>query len=373
MSTSLDLARDSDGAPTPQDLSTTGGPATSKRLLASGWVLLGTSLLVLLFWPGTLSGIFDAMFESVRAVVVDVFLLSTVGIAIIVSVIAGRLFERLGFTDALVRSLAPLMRFYRVNPTVIVPAAYNILGDINAAGRIAGPILRRAKATRHEQMIAVVTMVQSQQSLATFVIGILALSAAHISVFPVVVAAVFAPLVLVPPLLSRTLFRDTKRVAQTDIPSFTPRQPILSTLFGSAREGAELLFLVVIPAVSVVFAAIGVLDYFHIWTHVENAFSAVFTAMLIEPTSGLTSVVAAPTLAMAQLTEIAASVDPRLVVGSFVIASSGLPLSVIFGQVPAVWAETSDLSERDTLIACTLGIVMRIATAFVIAATLTFT
>lgn len=345
----------------------------SLMLRLSGAAVLLMSVLVLIVWPEHLSGVFDAMFESVRPIVVDVFLTGTVGIAIIVSVIAGRLLERLGFTDALVSLLAPLMRRMRVNPTVIIPASYNILGDINAAGRIGGPVLRSAGATRHEQMIAVATMVQSQQSLATFVIGLIALSAAGVVVFPVVLATVFLPMVLVPLLLSRTVFRDTRQVDRATLPRFTPRGSLLHTTFGAAREGAEVLFLIVIPAVVVVFALIGALDYAGVWVHVAAVFDPLFSALLIEPTTGTTSVLAAPTLAMAQLAEVATTVDPRLVVGSFVIASSGFPLSTVLGQIPAVWAESSDLTERDALVASLLGIAMRLLSAFLIAATLTFT
>ena len=37
---------------------------------------------------------------------------------------------------------------------------------------------------------------------------------------------------------------------------------------------------------------------------------------------------------MAQLKEIAATIAPPLVVGSYILASSGFPLQVIFGRSP---------------------------------------
>ena len=80
------------------------------------------------------------MIKEVKPVVVDVFLTSEIGVAIIVSVITGRLLERLGFTDGLIRIFTPVMKWMKINPSVIIPSVYNVLGDINAEGKIAGPI-----------------------------------------------------------------------------------------------------------------------------------------------------------------------------------------------------------------------------------------
>jgi len=266
----------------------------------------------------------------------------------------------------LIRIFLPIMKWIKVNPSVIVPSVYNILGDINAAGKIGGPILQQAKATKAEQKIAIATMVQSQQSFATFMIGLIALTALDINVFPIVILTIFVPLVVVPFILSKTIYRDTKAVTLNELPRFTPRTPLMKTVFDSAREGTEVLLLIVIPAVAVVFAAIGVLDYIGIWKYIESGMGSVFSALSIHPETGILSVLASPTLAMAELGKVIASVDPRLAVGSFVLASSGLPLSVIFGQIPATWAGTSDLNEREAMGAAILGIVMRLATAFLI-------
>ena len=74
---------------------------------------------------------------------------------------------------------------------------------------------------------------------------------------------------------------------------------------------------------------------------------------------------------MGQLQSIASTLDPSLVVGSFVLASSGLPLSAVFGQIPVVWAENSDLTEKEAMGAAVLGIVMRLITAVLLAVFLT--
>jgi hypothetical protein len=259
-----------------------------------------------------------------------------------------------------------MMKWVKINPSVVVPSVYHILGDINAAGKIAGPILKRAKATKDEQKIAVATMVQSQQSFATFMIGLVALTALGINVFPIIVLTIFVPLIAVPFILSKTIYRDTKSVKLEDLPRFTPKTPFLKVIFDSSREGVELLLLVVIPAVAVIFAFIGVFEYIGIWKSVESGMGSVLSRLSIHPETGILSVLVSPTLAMAEMGNLVASIDPRLAVGSFVLASSGLPLSVIFGQIPATWAAISDLNEREAMNAAFLGILMRLATACIV-------
>lgn len=336
-----------------------------------GLIIVIGSLALLLFIPDSLSQLFDTIIKEVKPIVVDTFLTSEVGIAIIVSVIIGRMLERLGFTDGLIRIFLPIMKLFKINPAVIVPSAYNILGDINAAGKIAGPILMKAKATKAEKKIAVATMIQSPQSFATFVIGLIALSAFGIKAFPLVLFSILAPLVVIPFLLSITIYRDTKEVTLTDLPRFTPNTSFFNTIFSSASEGTRLLLLVIIPAVAVVFAFIGVLKFFGIWHAIESSLAMMLTFISVEPDTGIISILAAPTLAVAQLSELATTIDPRLIVGSFVLANSGFPLSVILGQVPATWAETTDLNEKQIIEAALVGIVLRLATAWALGVFLT--
>ncbi|RJS61879.1 hypothetical protein [Bacillus sp. PK3_68] len=336
------------------------------RIEFIGLALIVASLLVMLVSPSTLSGLFNSIVDQVFSVVVNVFLTGTVGVTIIVSVIIGRTLERLGFTDALIRVFVPITKLLKINSAVVIPSIYNILGDINAAGKIAGPILVRSGATKDEQKIAVATMVQSQQSFSTFMLGMMALTAVGANAFAVVVLAVFMPVIIVPFILSKTLYRDTKAVQLESLPKFTPNTGALPTVFNAAREGAELVFLLIIPAVAVVFAMIGVLEYAGIWSSVESGLSTVLLALSIHPETGILSILATPTLAMAQLSETAASIDPRLVIGSFILASSGLPLATVLGQVPVIWGTHSDLSEKEALGAAVLGIAMRIVTAFLI-------
>jgi hypothetical protein len=345
----------------------------TRRITAIEWVgliLLVASLVGLLFFPEHISGAFTAMFTKAYEIFSVYIFNGTVGIAIIVSVMTGRILERLGFTDALMRVFVPIMNRLGINSAVVIPGVYNILGDINAAGRIAGPILVKAGATKDEQKIAIATMVQSQQSFSTFMLGIAAMILVGVKVFPIIILVLFLPLILVPLLLRFTVYRDTKGVALESLPTFTPKTPALPTIFNSAKEGAELLFLLIIPAAAAVYAIIGGLDYLGIWKYINDGLTSALSWLSIHPETGILSIMVSPTLAMGTLREMlanGAAIAPKLVVGSFVLASSGLPLSVIFGQTPAIWAQVSDLNEKEALGAAVLGTIMRFITAAIVA------
>ena len=343
------------------------GTRRFERIEALGLGLVALSLGLLVWNPGAIAGLFNAMVDRAFPLVVNVFLTGKVGVAILCSVMMGRILERCGFTDALMRLFVPLTSRLGVNAAVIVPSVYNILGDINAAGRIAGPILVKAGATKDEQKIAIATMVQSQQSFSTFMFGLIALTAVGVKAYAVVFLAVFAPLVLVPLVLRLTLWRDTRAVAIHELPRFTPTKGALPTLFGAAKEGAELLFLLIIPAVGAIFALIGALDYLGVWKPIESSLGSLLSALSIDPKTGMVSILASPTLAMAQLKDVAAGMDPKLVVGSFVLAASGFPFSVILGQIPAIWSDCTDLNEREAMGAAVLGATMRLFTAGAVA------
>lgn len=335
-----------------------------------GLCLVILSFITLLLSPNSLSDLFTSIINQVFPIVVNVFLISEVGVAIIVSVIVGRILERFGFTDALIRVFIPIMKVMKINPSIIIPSVYNVLGDINAAGAISGPVLVKAKATKAEQKIAIATMIQSPQSFATLVLGLVTLNKFNISALPLVLVSIFLPIILVPFILSKTIYKDTKAVELEELPRFTPETRVLDTLFSSAKEGTHLLFLVIIPAVAAVFTVIGILDYFGIWSVISNAMTYCLQWLQIEPTTGIVSMLASPTLAMAQLAEMN-SVTPALVVGGFVLANSGLPLSVLLGQIPVTWKENSDLNEREALKAAILGAIIRIISCVIIALILT--
>lgn len=353
---------------------TTGAPSPKREITKDeivGFVLVGLSLLALFFYAGPVANAFTAAANKVKSVCFDAFIQGSVGWAIICSVITGRLLERAGFTDALIRIFVPVTRWIGVNPVVVVPGIYNILGDINAAGRITGPALKSSGATKDEQKIAVATMVQSQQSFSTFMLGLVSLTLAKVNAFPVIILGVFMPLILVPFILKHTIYRDTKAVSLDDLPRYTPTTSWLPVLFGAAREGAEVLFLIVIPAAAAVFSIIGVLEYMNIWKILEGWLAMGLTILSIDVQTGIISFLASPTLGMAMLTKSAASISPKLVVGSFILAASGLPLGVVFGQIPMIWKGVSDLNETEAMKAAVIGIGMRVITAFLLAEFLT--
>jgi hypothetical protein len=337
-----------------------------------GMILFIGSMAVLLINPKLIGDLFNAMFNRAFPIVVTLYLASPVCPAILISVTMGRLLERLGFTDALIRIFVPLMKYIGVNASVAIPSIYNILGDINAAGRIGAPILKKSGATKDEQKIAIATMIQSPSSFSILVFGIICLSAVGAKIFLIFVLGLFVPVFAAPLLLRLTIWRDTKPVEMNDLPVFTPDKPFLSTIFGAAREGAEVLFLLIIPACAVVYAAIGALEYFEIWPYVQKGFESVLGTLNIHPASGTVSILAGGTLALSQLRETAAGIPAPMVVGSFLLAASGFPLQVIFGQIPAIWTGLTDLNETDCIKAAVIGGLIRLLTAGIFASFLTF-
>ena len=342
------------------------------RIEAVGLVLVIFSMAMLFLNAGAVGGLFNAMFNRAFKVVVPVYVTGSIGCAIIISVTMGRILERLGFTDALMRIFVPLMKYVGVNACVAIPVIYNILGDVNAAGRISSPIFKKAGATKDEQKIGIATMMQAPCSFSILIFGIIAMTAVNVRVFLVLVLSYFLPILLVPFFLRLTIWRDCKAVSLHEIPIFTTETGFLPTIFGAAKEGAELLFTLIIPACAIVFAGIGALDFFGLWAPFEGALAAMLTWMNIEPESGVVSLLAGGSLAMAQIKDIAMNFTPQMIVGSFVLASSGFPLQVIFGQVPVIWTASTDLSHRDCIVAATIGAAIRLATAGIFATFLGF-
>lgn len=331
-----------------------------------GMVIFFGCMIMLLIKPAAMGNLFTAMFNRAKPVVVDTFLISSVTGSILISVMIGRLLERLGFTDALMRIFVPLMKYIKVNAAVAVPAIYNVLGDVNAAGRIGAPILKKAGATKDEQKIAVAMLLSGPSSFSIVVFGIICLTLVNAKVFLVFVIGLLLPVILVPLILRLTIWRDAKAVELTDMPIFTPKKPLLSTAFDGAKEGAEILFLLIIPACAVVFAAIGALEYFKIWPYIEMGFKTVLGWLNVDPVSGTTAILAGGTPALVQLQTVLKenpnAVPAALVVGSFIISTSA-PLQCIFGQIPNVWKGITDLNEKDCIIAACIGFIIRLVSA----------
>ena len=327
-----------------------------------GIILFIGTMVLLVVKPSVMGDLFNAMFLKAKPIIVDIYLASPVAGAIIISVMIGRILERLGFTDALMRIFVPLMKYIKVNAAIAVPAIYNILGDVNAAGRIAAPILKKAGATKDEQKIAVATLMQQPSSFSIIVFGIICLTAVNAKVFLVFLFSLFLPVLITPLVLRLTIWRNAKAIALTDIPSFTPTKPMLSTIFDGAKEGAEILFLLIIPACAVVFSGIGALEYFKIWPFIQNGLEVFLGWLNIDPNFGSVAILAGGTLSLAQLMKVVAETPAPLVVGTFIIAASS-PLQCIFGQIPNVWKGITDLNEKECIGAACVGFVIRLLTA----------
>jgi hypothetical protein len=348
-----------------------GGKRKFAKIEIVGLVLFIGCMLLLLIKPAILGDLFNAMFNRAKPIVVDLYLASSVCGAILISVMIGRLLERLGFTDALIRIFVPLMKYIRVNAAVAVPAIYNILGDVNAAGRIGAPILKKAGATKDEQKIAIATMMQGPSSFSIVVFGIICMTQVNAKVFLVFVLGLLLPVVLVPLVLRLTIWRDAKLVVLTDLPVFTPNKPVLSTIFDGAKEGAEILFLLIIPACAVVFSGIGALEYFKIWPYIQKGLETLLGWLNVDPTAGSTAILAGGTVALAPLMKTAAQTPAPWVVGTFIISASS-PLQVIFGQIPNVWKGITDLNEKDCIVAGCIGLLIRLITAGIFGRLLVF-
>lgn len=344
--------------------------SNNKRPVSSiekvGMFMVVISLGFLLWKPAAIGGLFSAMFAKAAPIVLNVYVAGPIGAAIIISVAMGRILERLGFTDALMRIFVPLMRYIGVNAAIAIPSIYNILGDVNAAGRIAGPILQKAGATKDEQKIAVATMMQNPSSFSILVFGIIAMANAKVSAFPVIILGVFLPVVLVPLLLKLTIWRNTRPVNLEDMPTFTPNTPFLSTVFAAGKEGAEVLYLLIVPACAIVFGFLGMLDYWGLYKPIEAALGALMSMCNIHQETGVVAILAGGTLALAQIKDIAMNVPAAQVVGVFILSASS-PLQVIFGQIPAVWSGCSDLNEREAMVAAMIGAVIKLISAAIFA------
>ena len=349
-----------------------------------GLVLFILFLACIFFAHKQFSGAFNAMFE--RAYKMFEFYLfgaSMLGATIVVSIMTGRVLERLGFTDALMRIFLPVMKYINVNAAVVVGIIYNILGDVNAAGKIAGPVVKKAGCTRDEQKIAIATLTNAPASFSIIVLGIIALSTAGINPLPVMLVGIFLPIILVPAFL-KLFWRDTHAAEIEDLPRFTPDTGVMDLIFGSAREGVTTVLTLILPAGCAVFAIIGLLEYFGFWGVVTTALGSVLQVIGIEPTTGLQTITVAGTLAAKTLGTMvspataeaaegalyAALADPgvkKLIIGSFILANSSFPIQVPLGQIPAVWTGVVDLSTREIMTSALIGCLIRLIYAAIIA------
>ena len=341
-------------------------------------------LVCVFFFHEQFSGAFSAMFaKTYKMFEFYLFGTSMLGATIVVSIMTGRILERLGFTDALMRLFLPVMKYLKINAAVVVGIIYNILGDVNAAGKIAGPVVMKAGCTRDEQKIAIATLTNAPASFSIMVLGIIALSTAGINPFPVMIVGVFLPIFLVPAFL-RLFWRDTKAADLKDLPRFTPDTKFMDLIFGSAREGVTTVLTLILPAGCAVYAIIGLLEYIGVWPVILNGCSAALRFLSIEPETGMQTITVAGTLAAKTLGQMvspataeaaegtlhALLADPavkKLIVGSYVLANSSWPIQVPLGQIPAVWSGVVDLKTGEIMKCAIIGCVIRVIYACLVA------
>jgi spore maturation protein SpmB len=341
-------------------------------------------LLCVFFFHQQFSGAFTAMFaKAYKMFEFYLFGGSMLGATIVVSIMTGRILERLGFTDALMRIFLPIMKFLKINAAVVVGIIYNILGDVNAAGKIAGPVVMKAGCTRDEQKIAIATLTNAPASFSIMVLGIIALSTAGINPFPVMIVGVFLPIFLVPAFL-RLFWRDTKPADIKDLPRFTPNTGFMDLIFGSAREGVSTVLTLILPAGCAVYAIIGLLEYVGVWPIILEGCSAALRFLSIEPETGMQTITVAGTLAAKTLGQMVSPAtadaaagtlhallgDPavkKLIVGSYVLANSSWPIQVPLGQIPAVWSGVVDLKTGEIMKCALIGCLIRVVYACLVA------
>lgn len=323
----------------------------------------------MLLFPDKVAGLFDAMAKKCLDTVVKNWILGATGVATIIAVMLGRILERLGLTDALIRIFRPISKLLNINPTFLIPGVYNFLGDVNAAGKISAPIMMKANATRDEIKIAVCTMIQFPPTFASFMLGISCLAAAGINAFVVLIFSVFIPLILVPLILRFTVYRNCKYQDISEIPSFTPEKGVLDTVFGGAIEGAQVLFLTIIPIACAMFSIIATLEYFQVWPLIEKGLYLLCELCAIEPQSGIMSMVVAATVGFPMLTEMiqsAASVAPGMVVATFMLGTASFPITLPLSNIPLIWSQATGISQVELLRCSLLGLVFRFASCAIV-------
>lgn len=322
-----------------------------------GVILFAAFMVALLLIPEHVAGLFTAMADKAFTNGFSIYLMTNVGAGIVVSVIIGRLLERGGVTDGLVKLFTPLAKVLKMNPTTLVPGLYNFLGDVNAAGRITAPILQNAKTTIDEKKIAIATMLQLPPAFGAFLYGIKLLAVGEINAFFVVVLGCLIPLFLVPLVLRFTIYRKCEyKDVMSEIPSFTPSgKNIVDTIFDGAIEGADVLIRLILPTTCAIFAIVAALEYFSVWPFIEKAFMALLQLCNIEPTTGMRTLLISGAVGQPALIELigtGVTVESKVVVASMLFGSSCMQFVLPLCQVPIVWKKNTDLTFSQAIQAC---------------------
>ncbi|OUN10862.1 hypothetical protein [Flavonifractor sp. An91] len=334
-----------------------------------GLVVFLAFMAAMLFAPTQVAELFDAMTQKCLDTVVKNWIIGATGVATLVAVMTGRILERLGLTDALIRIFRPIAKLLNINPTFLIAGVYNFLGDANAAGKISAPIMQKAGATEDEIKIAVATMFQFPPTFASFMLGISCLAVAGINAFLALIFSVFLPLILVPLLLRFTVYRNCKYKDVSEVPTFTPTTGALDTVFGGAVEGAQVLFLTIIPIACAMFSIIAALEYIQIWPFIQNALYGLCQLCCIEPECGVVSMVVAATVGFPMLSDMIQSgmvIAPGVVLATFMLGTSSFPLTLPLANLPRLWSQATGISQGKLLVACLIGMVCRFVSCAIV-------
>jgi hypothetical protein len=338
------------------------------------WVIIGTIVLVAMLvmlgiWPDGVSGLFTTIFAQVQANVWDVFIVGPVGVFIVASIIFGCILERLGLTDALIKLNSPVAKIFKLNPTVLVPAIYNILGDSTAASRIACPVMVKAGATKNEIQIALATLIQAPFTFSNIALSVMFLVAAGVNPIPSILLCIFLPILILPIILRFTLYRKCKYVPTAEIPRFTPKTGPIETLFGSAAEGMRLLILTIVPILIAIFFVIGVLVHFGVWQYITIPIEWICKICHIHPTEGVTSLIISPAVAAPNMMALIAegTVSRKVVIGTFLLTTASMTVNSAFGDYAKLWNEYTGLKYHQLLGPVFVGWIFKLLTCFVVA------
>lgn len=332
----------------------------------TGLIVFILFLLALLVFPQHVAGIFSAMSAKAFNFGLTTYLLTTIAGSVIVSVMSGRLLEKAGVTDALVKLFTPVSRLLKINPTVLVPGIYNFIGDVNAASKITSPILANSGTTKHEKMIAIATEVQFAAAFGALLQGIYLLAAGGVNAFLMILLAYILPLFLVPLILRCTIYRKCEyRDVMESIPSFTPKgKSWVDTIFGGVIEGADVLIRLIMPTTCGIYAIVAVLEYVHAWPYIESAFQWVLALCNIEPVTGMNSLLISGIVGMPQLTAIIEEgtqvISQGMVASSFMFGAACMNFVLPCVQIPMIWNQNTDLTFGEAFGAAISGWVLRL-------------
>lgn len=341
------------------------------------WQIIGVVILVIMlaFLGINAQGVadfFTTVFAQIQANVWDSFIVGPVGVFIVASIIFGCILERLGLTDGLIKIYSPVAKIFNINPTVLVPAIYNILGDSTAASRIACPVMVKAGCTKNEIQIALATLIQAPFTFSNIALSILFLVAAGVNPLPSMLLGIFVPVLILPVILRYTIYRDCKYVDSAEIPLFTPKTGVVETLFGAATTGMELLLLTIVPILIAIFFVVGALVHFGLWDYISAPIQWICQLCNIYGPEGVTSLVVSPAVAAPNMMAVIASgeITRKVAIGTFILTTGSLTINSAFGDYAKLWNQYTGLKYHSLLAPVFIGWIFKFITCFVVSSIL---